>query len=270
MKKIYSFLVAVMALCLISCGGKKDSSDEKVVLNPETTHIKGDLGDYFEVVDKEYTATKEEYGRGYIISVEVKRTDADYAFNPKGVEHYGCYGEGVNGNAGFGIEILDENGNVIKKASATEGGGMYSHDDMKEAIKLRSGETGIVRWSFDFDGEEKPVKFRLTSAYDEVEDSDDSSESDSDTDETSYTDDDNDDYSSADMPDVESTARNMVNKSQKQAHDMVKKSQKQAHDMVKKSQKQAENMMKESQKQAEDMMKESQKQAEEMFNNLSF
>ena len=153
---------------------------EALVLTPETTQIKGDLGDYFEVVDKEYTVTDD---WGDMVSIEVKRTDVEYSFDLKGVEPYGTYGQGVTGNAGFGIEILDENGNVIDKTSATASGlsGMYDSDDMKEALKLRSGETATVRWSFHFDGEKKPVKFRLTSAYEEVDGSgSDTSSSDSD------------------------------------------------------------------------------------------
>ena len=188
-------MAVILSICMVSCGGKKENSDEAIVLTPETTHIKGDLGDCFEVVEKEYTVTDD---WGDMVAIEVKRTDADFPFNTKGVEPYGTYGQGVTGNAGFGIEILDENGNVIEKTAATDSGlsGMYSSDDMKEALKLRAGETCAVRWSFHFDSEKKPVKFRLTSAYEEVESSDwDSSSNDSDDDEISSDDDDSDSYS---------------------------------------------------------------------------
>ena len=197
MKTIKYFAIAIMAVCLAACGGKKGSEEkEEIVLTPETTHIKGDLGDYFEVVDKEYTITDD---WGDMVSIEVKRTDADFSFDLKGVEPYGTYGKGVTGNAGFGIEILDENGNVIEKVAATESGlgGMYSSDDMKEALKLKAGETGTVRWSFNFDSDKKPAKFRLTSAYEEVDSSDwDSDSSSSDDDESSSSDDDDDEADS--------------------------------------------------------------------------
>lgn len=159
-----------MTICLTSCGGKKEQVDESIVLTPETTHIKGDLGDYFEVVEKEYHVTE---NWGDMVSIEVKRTDVDYSFNLKGVEPYGTYGQSVTGHAGFGIEILDENDNVIEKVAATGSGfgGMYSSDDMKEALKLRAGETGTVRWSFNFNKEIKPVKFRLSSAFEETDNS---------------------------------------------------------------------------------------------------
>ena len=193
MKTFKYLTIAIVAICLASCGGKQNSEEtEEIVLTPETTQIKGDLGDYFEVVEKEYTVTNE-YGRS-MVSIEVKRTDTDYSFDLKGVEPYGTYGQGVTGNAGFGIEILDENGNVIEKEAAT--GGMYSNDDMKEALKLKTGETATVRWTFRFDSDKKPAKFRLTSAYEEVDSSDWDSSSSSSSDDESSSDDDDDDTDS--------------------------------------------------------------------------
>ena len=171
MKTFKYLTIAVMAISLVSCGGKKNSDEnEKIVLTPETTSIKGDLGDYFKVVDKEYTVTND---FGSLVTIEVERTDMDYSFDLKGVEPYGTSGRGVTGNAGFGIEILDEDGNVIEKTAATASGlsGMYSSDDMKEALKLKAGETGTVRWSFHFDSDKKPAQFRLTSSYEEVDSS---------------------------------------------------------------------------------------------------
>lgn len=200
MKSFKYLTIAIVAICLASCGGKKNSEEtEEIVLTPETTQIKGDLGDYFEVVEKEYTVTND---FGDMVSIEVKRTDTDYSFDLKGVEPYGTYGKGVTGNAGFGIEILDEKGNVIEKVAATASGlgGMYSSDDMKEALKLKAGETGTVRWSFHFDSDKKPAKFRLTSAYEEVDSSDwdsDSSSSSDDESSSSDDDDDTDSYSSS-------------------------------------------------------------------------
>ena len=195
MKTIKNFTIVVMAISLASCGGKKNS-DEKIVLIPETTHIKGDLGDYFNVVDKEYTVTDD---WGDMVTIEVERTDMDYSFDLKGVEPYGTSGKGVTGHAGFGVEILDEDGNVIAKTAATASGlsGMYSSDDMKEALKLKAGETGTVRWSFHFDSDKKPAKFRLTSSYEEVDSSNWDSDSSSSDDDDSSSSDDDDSYSNS-------------------------------------------------------------------------
>ena len=44
MKKFKYFAIAIMAVCLAACGGKKGSEEkEEIVLTPETTQIKGDL-----------------------------------------------------------------------------------------------------------------------------------------------------------------------------------------------------------------------------------
>ena len=153
MKMLRYFVMAIFAICFVSCGEKKEkgekiSSDNEIALTPETTHIKGDLGDYFEVVDKKYLVTDD---WGDMVTIEVKRKDLEYAFEIKGVEPYGTYGKGVTAHAGFGIEILDKNGNVIEKVAATSSGlgGMYDSNDMKEALKLRAGETSAVRWNND-------------------------------------------------------------------------------------------------------------------------
>ena len=201
MKMLRYFVMAIFAICFVSCGEKKEkgekiSSDNEIALTPETTHIKGDLGDYFEVVDKKYLVTDD---WGDMVTIEVKRKDLEYAFEIKGVEPYGTYGKGVTAHAGFGIEILDKNGNVIEKVAATSSGlgGMYDSNDMKEALKLRAGETSAVRWSLNFDEDDKPATFRLSSAYEEVDNSNEDSDSESLVDEESSSIDDGDNDSSS-------------------------------------------------------------------------
>lgn len=78
-------LVGILVTGLTSC-------DEKIILKPETTHIKGDLGDYYEVVDRAYTVTDD---WGDMVSIEVMRTDNDFDFNVKGCVAYGTSGAGV-------------------------------------------------------------------------------------------------------------------------------------------------------------------------------
>lgn len=173
MKNIKYFTLALMAIFFASCGSSsEDEEKEDMVLTPATTNVKGVLGQYFEVVYKDYTI------KNRVLTVEIMRSDDEYAFDIKGVKPYGYYGQGVKAHAGLGIEILDEYGDVIDKkaASATGLSGMYSDDDMIEALHLGLGETGTVRWSFYFDKDAKPAEFRLTSAYEVVETSDSSSD----------------------------------------------------------------------------------------------
>lgn len=165
-------MILGVSLCgtLSSCGGSK-KSDDPYTLTPESTSIKGDLSDYYEVVEKEYTTTGNYRtmmdNNHAIVSVEIKRTDKEFDFDPESTFPMGTVSEGMTGNVGFGIEILDESGNVISKSAPTNGGlgGMYSDTDMKEALKLKAGESATVRWEMNFEDKDKPVKFRITSAY---------------------------------------------------------------------------------------------------------
>jgi hypothetical protein len=89
---------------LISCG--KENKD--AVLTPETTKVRGDLKDYFTVVEKSYTVKYDDQNivGKYMISIELQRTDVPFAFDTKGVEPVGTFGQGVRGNYGIGIDII--------------------------------------------------------------------------------------------------------------------------------------------------------------------
>lgn len=176
-------ILASFGFVATSCGGgnnenassnsESSSEPETVTLTPKSTHIKGDLGDFFEVVDKEYVSVHDMFD---VISIEVKRTDEPLPFDPKSdaVRPTGYSGEGITTLVGFGLELYDENGNVVEKKSTSGGmGGAYSSDDIIEIIKLRPGETGIIRFSID--KKNKPTKFVMTSIIEEVTPSESSS-----------------------------------------------------------------------------------------------
>lgn len=164
MKNLKYFTLALMAIFFASCGSSSED-EESIVLTPATTNIKGYLGQFYDVVYKDYTINDD------ILTIEIERNDNELPFNIKGVKPYGYYGQGITAHAGFGIEILNETGDVIEKKAATES--MYYSDDIKEALNLRAGETGTIRWFIYFHGDVKPAEFRLTSAYEEVEEEDD-------------------------------------------------------------------------------------------------
>lgn len=164
MKNLKYFTLALMAIFFASCGSSSED-EESIVLTPATTNIKGYLGQFYDVVYKDYTINDD------ILTIEIERNDNELPFNIKGVKPYGYYGQGITAHAGFGIEILNETGDVIEKKAATAS--MYYSDDIKEALNLRAGETGTIRWFIYFHGDVKPAEFRLTSAYEEVEEEED-------------------------------------------------------------------------------------------------
>lgn len=148
---------------LTSCGNKENKEEGKeITVKAKATQIKGDLGDYFEVVDKEYKIPVKETSSGQLITVELKRKDKDFPFSTDKLNQFGTNG-GEEYHVGFGIELLGDNG-PVQVNSATEGGmsGTYSSEDVPSLFKLKKGETGFVRWSVN--NTEGIKTFQLTSA----------------------------------------------------------------------------------------------------------
>lgn len=159
-----SIFVIGLAALLMGCGGNKKV--ESLTAKPETTEIKGALKGCYEVIQKDYPI-KENGSWGHLISVELKRTDKELPFDPQKATNFSVSEDGKPIQIGFGIELLDENGDIVEVKNANTGGigGAYSSDDIDAAIQLGSGETGIVRWTVSPDN--KPVTFRITSAMNE-------------------------------------------------------------------------------------------------------
>lgn len=153
-KRILLFAVASL---LMSCGGDKKT---ELTLTPETTEIKGPLKGCYEVVQQDYMI-QQQNSWSSLINVELKRTNQELPFDPQTASGFDGYAETL---VGFGIELIDEDGEVVEviDANATGLSGPYSSDDIEAAINLTPGETGIVRWSVDMENE--PVSFRITSA----------------------------------------------------------------------------------------------------------
>lgn len=152
-----------LAALLVSCGGNK--KPESLMVTPETTEIKGALKGCYEVVQKDYTIKNN--GWSDVLNVELKRTDKELPFDVQKATSFSVYQDGKPIHVGFGIELTDENGEVVEITNANGSGlsGPYSSDDIISALNLNPGETGIVRWSVDMDNE--PAAFRITSAVDE-------------------------------------------------------------------------------------------------------
>lgn len=152
-----------MAIVFFTACGGGNKKDEVVKVKPEKTEIKGPLKGYFEVVQKDYIV-KENGSWGHLISVELRRTDKELPFDASKATSFSVSTDEKPIQVGFGIEMLDGNGDVVEIKNANAGGlsGVYSSDDIESAIQLGANETGIVRWSINI--EEKPVSFRITSA----------------------------------------------------------------------------------------------------------
>lgn len=166
MKKIlYSLAFASMLLC--SCGGGSSSSSnaeeapQEHILKAAQTEIKGDLKGCYELVDKNYKVkfAKKSY-ESDVVTVELKRTSKDLPYDRKNVV---IFPEGKESSAefcaGFGIEILDENGDVIEKQNANSN--PYSWDEMTAALQLLEDETTTI--AFHMEDLSKAVSFRITS-----------------------------------------------------------------------------------------------------------
>ena len=168
MKKIlYSLAFASMLLC--SCGGGSSSSSEsnteeapkEHILKAAQTEIKGDLKGCYELVDKNYKIKPTEY-RNEIL-VELKRTSKDLPYDRKNVVIFDdAKKSSAEFCAGFGFELLDENGDVIYKHDATRES--YVDDkDLTAALQLLPDETTTIRYRLEDEDIVGAVSIRILS-----------------------------------------------------------------------------------------------------------
>lgn len=150
LKKLHLFIAFLFSILVVSCGEEKKTYDEATV-KPKSISLKGDLKEYFEVVDQEYLISVDEnsFMKNAIITVALKRTEKDFNFSTSKLNAYGTNGD-EDYHVGFGIEIFNSNTPKIIK-NATEGGlsGPYSSDDVIGLMKLGKGEVGYIRWSVE-------------------------------------------------------------------------------------------------------------------------
>ena len=150
-KKKY-ILIGIGVLILISLlssigGGDSEVVEQKpIILKAAQTEIKGELKGCYELVDKEY---KPKYDNiwGYAVNVELKCTSAKLPHDRKDITIFpDSHKSSAKYCAGFGIEILDADGNVLDKqnANATP----YSWDEMTAAIQLLPEETTTIKYYF--------------------------------------------------------------------------------------------------------------------------
>ena len=146
------------------CGGGEPVQPEPekdVILTVDQTEVKGELKGCFEVVDRNYKVKLASYGEDKLM-VELKRTEAELPYDRNSVvNYYDAEDHDTKHCAGFGIEVLDADKNVIAKKTAKEveyGQG----ESINEVVRLLSGDTGTIEFSIrDLDN---AASFRITSA----------------------------------------------------------------------------------------------------------
>lgn len=183
MKNLKLVIFALMAIPFISC-----SND---ALKVESKKINGPLGEFFEVVEKDYQVNGKE------LSVEFKRIaeggpkDASWSTHPT-----------------FTAELFDKSGNLISSESTDV---VFTKEQLETVFALGVGETASI--TFKFNGKTNgAVKMKISSKWDEQEETEESnnayvSESDEENTGNSDWDDDDDDDDDDDWEDVEKAAK---------------------------------------------------------------
>ena len=164
MNSIKLFTVAMATTLLASCGGGGNNNvaeaPSEIAVKVAQTEIKGDLKGCYELVDKNYKVKIDEQYGDDLLTIELRRTAQDLPYDRKNVV---IFPEESSAEycAGFGIEILDANGDIIDKREASTT--PYSWDEMTAALQLLPDETTTIR--FYFDDLTQAASFRITSIY---------------------------------------------------------------------------------------------------------
>ena len=156
MKTFKYLTIAIVAICLASCGGKNSSgSDNSFDVTVDNTTIDGKLSQYFSLEDKTY-----KYQKGIIdeVTVELKCIEP----LPENLKAY------------IGVNVLDENGTVISAGKVDA----WSFDDFEVLRQATPGQTVTININnHENVGENTPAKIRLSSIVEEDTDPSESSSS---------------------------------------------------------------------------------------------
>lgn len=143
MKTYNIILVAIMAIFLMGC----KSGD---TIAPKDNKIQGSLGEYFEVVDKDYKVSD---GK---VSIEIKRIKEGLPAPWVSGMEIGC--DGGQFEPTFVIEFLDEDDNVVSKASTDIALDM---DDLRTITSLGVNESSTIQ----FECADNAVSFKMSSIF---------------------------------------------------------------------------------------------------------
>lgn len=143
MKTIKFFVLALMALTIVSCGKKK--IEDSFEVSVDNTTIGGKLSSYFTLVDKTY-----KYNKGIIDKVNVELLCIEPL--PENLKAY------------IAVEVLDEEGTVISARKADA----WSFNDYDVLRQASSGQIVTIKIeNHENIGEGIPAKIRLSSIVEE-------------------------------------------------------------------------------------------------------
>lgn len=170
MKVVYNFFIMMLVIStMTSCGEStgETSKVKEVILKATQIEIKGDLKGCYEVVDKDYKVkfAQKSY-EDDVVNVELKRTTKELPYDRKNVVNFPEANQSsAEYCAGFGIEILNADGDVIDKINANAV--PYSWDEMTVALQLLPDETTTI--AFHLEDLSEATGFRITSLVQENE-----------------------------------------------------------------------------------------------------
>lgn len=142
MKTTKKILMAVLAISLAACsGGGK--------LKPASKKVNGQLGKFFEVVERDYKINGNE------LSVEFKRIAVG-----------GPTGASWSSEPTFMVEIQDEDGNSVASEHTNV---VFNKEQLESVFSLGVNETASITLRFNEDKIKDAVKFKVSSKWNEGE-----------------------------------------------------------------------------------------------------
>lgn len=146
MKRIKLFVMTMIAITLVACGNEGK-------INPTSKKINGPLGKFFEVVERDYKISDDEFGVEFKRIAEGGPNDASWDTHPT-----------------FLVELQDEDGNTISTKNTDV---VFTKEQLETVFSLGVDETASI--TFKFDKTKGVVKFKVSSKWD-VDNEDTSSE----------------------------------------------------------------------------------------------
>ncbi len=142
MKYLSYIVVALFVICVTSCGNGE-------TVTPTSKRINGPLGEFFEVVERDYKVGDD------AISVEIMR-----------IAEGGPTGASWSTHPTFSVELQDEDGNTISTKSTDV---IFTKEQLETVFSLNLDETASI--TFKFDKTNGAAKFKVSSKWDAGNDS---------------------------------------------------------------------------------------------------